>query len=464
MAVAAVLLAVSSTLIGAGFSVALVQKQNLSEIDASSVFYFGLLSSLVMAAAMALMAPWVAAFFEMPVLEPVTKVLSLTFIISSLGGVHGSLLAKKMQFGTLAKISLTASVVSGLAAVIMAWNGWGIWSLVGQSLAAAAVTSVVVWLWSDWRPKLVFSAAALRPLFHFGVFIVAADLLETVFGRIYTLLIGKFYTPADLGFYSRADSTLSLPNNFTSGIINQVAMPLFSAASHDAELLQRAFRKAMRVTFYVHAPIIAGLFVTARPLVLTLFGQKWAPAIPYLQILAFSGLCWLPVTVNYGYLKATGRSRAYFNIELTKKILFLTLAFFTVRISIMAMVAGMAAFAFLGYLITAQVAGGRVGYGAPKQILDSWKPLLAVFCMIPAAAAPQAIHQIPSWATLVMQALSGAVIYVSLCRLIKCQEQHELFEHVKSFVGKWLCRSSRKVADPNDHQCSSTGKTGSPLC
>ena len=442
MAVASVLLAVSNTVIGAGFGVALVQKQQLTDVETSSVFYFGLFASAVMAAAMFFAAPWVASFFDMPVLDPVAKVLSLTFIIGSLGGVHYSLLMKKMEFSVLTRISLTSSVLSSLVAVAMAWHGWGVWSLVGQSLTMTAVGSGIIWFLSAWRPKLVFSFAALRPLFRFGSFIVAADVLETIFGRIYTLLIGKFYTPADLGFYSRADSTLALPNNFTSGIINQVAMPMFSAAKHDAALLQRAFRKAMRVTFYVHAPIIAGLFVTAEPLVLTLFGPKWAPAVPYLQILAFSGLCWLPVTVNNGYLKATGRSKAYFNVEVAKKILLLSVAFTTVQISITAMVLGAAALAFAGYIITSTVAGGSVGYGALKQVLDSWKPVTAAAFMMPVTAVPLLFSDLPSAAILLLQFVVGAFSYLAVCRLFRCKEQSEVFGNVQKMVNNiFLARS-----------------------
>jgi len=436
MAVASVILAVSGTLIGGGFGVALIQKKDLTQADTSSVFYLGIFTSFIMAGALVLAAPWIATFFGMPVLEPVTKVLSLTFIISSLGGVHSSLLAKNLKFGALARISLSASVASSVLAVALAWKGFGIWSLVGQSLGATAVTTLVVWFVSDWRPSPAFSLSALRPLFRFGVFIVAADLLETVFGRIYTLLIGKFYTPSDLGFYSRADSTLALPNNLTSGIINQVAMPLFSAAAHDAELLQRAFRKAIRVTFYVHAPIIAGLFVTAKPLVLTLFGEKWAPAIPYLEVLAFCGLFWLPVSVNYAYLKATGRSKSYFHIELTKKVLYLGIAFATVRISIMAMVFGGLAFALIAYTITAQVAGARAEYGALRQVLDSWKPLLAAGAMLPVAALPLLVDAFPMPGVLVMQFLLGAGCYALLCWMLKCKEQNEFIGQIRSFLGK----------------------------
>jgi O-antigen/teichoic acid export membrane protein len=239
-----------------------------------------------------------------------------------------------------------------------------------------------------------------------------------------------------LGFYSRADSTLALPNNFTSGIINQVAMPLFSAANHDPELLHRAFRKAMRVTFYVHAPIIVCLFVSAEPLVLTLFGQKWAPAIPYLEVLAFCGLFWLPVTVNYAYLKATGRSKSYFHIELIKKVLYLGIALATVRISIMAMVFGGLAFALIAYIITAQVAGGKSGYGGLRQIQDSWRPLLAAAAIIPVAALPLLVHGLPPAIALALQLLSGSGSYVLFCRLFSCQEQNEFFAHFRSFVYK----------------------------
>lgn len=436
MAVASVLLAVSSTLIGAGFGVALVQRQNLSEVETSSVFCFGIFASFLMAAALFLAAPWIASFFDMPALDPVSKVLSLTFIIGSFGGVHSALLAKHMRFSILARISLTASAVSSVVAVIMAWNGWGIWSLVGQTLAATTVSSVVVWFWSDWRPKLVFSLSALQPLFHFGVFIVAADLLETVFGRIYTLLIGKFYTPADLGFYSRADSTLALPNNFTSGIVNKVAMPLFSAATHDHALLQHAFRKATRVTYYIHAPIIVGLTVVADSLVLTLFGSKWAPSVPYLQILAVSGLFWLPSTVNFGYLKATGRSKTYFNIELAKKVVLVVIALLTAQISIHAMLLAAVAFSIFSYVLTADVAGKKNQYSWWQQLTDSWRPLAASMFMAPFAALPLLAGGIPSAWMLFVQVTIGAIVYLMVCKMLACREQVEILSLIRKSLSQ----------------------------
>jgi len=429
-------MAVAGTLIGAGFGVALVQKRDLTETETSSVFYLCICSSFAMAGAMMLAAPWIAAFFDMPVLAPVSRVLSLAFIISSLGGVHTSLLAKNLQFAKLARISLSASAVSSLVAIFLAWNGWGIWSLVGQNLAACATTSLVVWIWSDWRPKLVFNLFAIAPLFRFGAYIVAADLLETIFGRIYILLIGKCYTPADLGYYSRADSTLALPNSFTSGIINQVAMPLFSAATHDPVLLQKAFRKAMRVTYYVHAPIMAGLFVAAEPLVLTLYGSQWVPAIPFVRILAFCGLCWLPVTVNYGYLKATGRSKAYFAAELAKKVLALGAAVLTVRISIFAMVASLIFVTFVAYLITARIAGGSVKYAGMRQILDAWKPLCAATLMIPVAASVLLLRDLSPGALLGAQVLAGGLFYLLCCRVLNCKEQSEVFGHLQNMLAR----------------------------
>lgn len=437
MALAMVFVAASSLLIEGGFGVALVQKPSLSDLETSSVFYLGVATAFAMAVVFALAAPYIAAFFEMPILEPVTRVLSVSFVIGSFGGVHSSLLAKKMQFGKLARISLSASAVSSVVAVVMAWNGWGIWSLVCQSLAAITVSSVVVWFVSDWRPKLVFSLSALRPLFRFGVFIVGANLLETIVGRVYTLLIGKFYSSADLGFYSRADSTLALPNNFTSGIINRVAMPLFSAAAHDADLLRQAFRRAVRVTVYVHAPIMAGVFVASGPLILTFFGHQWAPAIPYLQVLAFAGLCWMLGAVNDGYLKATGRSKAFFNIELFKKILLLAVALATVRFGILAMVIGMSFYQLIAYLLTAWIAGGGVGYGWLQQIADAWKPLVAALLMMPVCAASLVFADMPPPVVLAAQALSGAASYLLLCHFLKCREQDDLFLQIRGVLGKF---------------------------
>lgn len=436
MAVAMVFRAISGTLVEAGFGAALVQKQQLSDLETSSVFFLNIVASCVMSIAFALAAPYVAAFFDMPVLEGVLKVLALVFVIGGLAGVHGALLAKKMRFATLARISLSASVVSSLVAVLLAWNGWGVWSLVVQSLIAATISSIVVWIVSDWRPKFIFSFAALRPLFRFGVFILGANLLETIVGRIYTLLIGKFYSPADLGFYSRADSTLALPNNFTSGIINRVAMPLFSAANRDAQLLDRAFRKAMRVTMYVHAPIMAGLSVAAGPLILTFFGDQWRPSIPYLQVLAFAGLFWMLGSVNDGYIKATGRAKTFFYLEVTRKIILLITALATVHFGILAMVAGTLVFSLISYLLSAWIAGRGVRYGWMQQLADSWKPLIACSLVIPLAAGPLLLTGMPQIIVLAAQVLVGALIYVFACHVLRCDEQRECFVQIRAIADR----------------------------
>lgn len=197
--------------VDSGFSAALIQSQDVTHTDESTVFWFNLGTGTLMASGLWLLAPWFADFYRMPILIPLTGILALNLFVSALGSVHSTLLTKRLNFKTPMKIGAIATTVSGAAGILMAWKGYGVWALAVQTLVSTILTTLLLWAFNTWRPALVFSLASARRLFGFGGYLLMSSLLDIAYSRIYTLLIGKLYGVRELGFYNRADSTKQMP-------------------------------------------------------------------------------------------------------------------------------------------------------------------------------------------------------------------------------------------------------------
>jgi teichuronic acid exporter len=442
MAIMIVFNAVAVCLIDSGFSQALIQKRNVTGVETNSVFLLGLATALVMTVVLVVCAPFLARFFDMPILQPVAQVLSVNFVIVALGGVHSALLMKTLQFRKLMQINVSAVFIASVLAVLLAMAGWGIWSLVVHGLCTSLVTTFGLWLCSTWRPGLAFSFSALKPLFQFGVFVLMAGILETLFSRANTLFIGRFYTASELGYYSRAESTVYLVLNMFTGVINQVAFPMFSSITADSTRLLAGFKKALGVSLYLQIPAMVGLCVTAGPVITTLFGSKWEASIPYLQLFALAGMFSLPRVVAIGLMNATGRSRLNFQIEFFQRLALVAGAAATVSFGIAAMLVSTIAINTAGYLWTANSAAGSLGYSCWQQLADSRKVFLAAGVMGLGVWSITGIGGLPPLSILSLQILAGTALYTGACRVLKVQEQQEMLHYAKSLVMRKLGRSA----------------------
>ncbi len=314
-----IFIGLASVFIESGFSSALIQRKELGETDISSVFYFNICIALLASAFLCSISPWIAMFYDMPILQPLTCLMSGSLLVGAFGSIQRTLLTKSLNFRRQCGISIASNSISGIAAVILAWKGYGVWSLGMQALIATTISTALLWLLSSWRPRRRFSTRAIRSLFKFGGFILIAGLLDTLFTRMNALIIGKFYSPRDLGYYSRADGTQQLPASMLSGIVTRVAFPLFSAANSEKQLLRSGLRKAITTVMMINIPIMIGLVVTARYVVLVLFGNQWLPSVPYLKILSVGGILWPLHVINLSVLKAQGHSNLFFRLEIIKK-------------------------------------------------------------------------------------------------------------------------------------------------
>jgi len=423
-----IFMAVAQSFLDSGFGAALIQKREATPTDNCSIFYFNILLGVVAAGILCLIAPWIADFYNQPILTPLTRALSLTIVINSFGLIQGAILAKQINFKTQTKVSLIASVLSGIIGVTLAATGFGVWSLVVQQISSAFFGTVFLWLLNAWRPALIFSLKSLREMFSFGSRMLASGLLNQIFDNIYLLVIGKLFSATDLGFFTRAKTFGDLPSQTLSGMIGRVTFPVFSTIQDDSARLKRGMKKALTMLVLVNFPMMVGLAIIARPLVLVLLTEKWAESIPYIQLLSFLGLSYPLHVINLNLLQALGRSDLFLRLEIIKKVLIVINIAVTWRWGISAMIYGMIAMSIISYYLNSYYTGVLIGYAIREQLRDLFSYLVMAVLMGMAVYAAGLLPFPNQWSMLLVQITIGIVIYVCLCWLFRLTAFIEIWQ------------------------------------
>jgi O-antigen/teichoic acid export membrane protein len=431
IAMLSVFIGVAATFADAGFSSALIQGRHPTQEELSSVFYFNLAMGLAITLVLALAAPWIAAFYHSPALAPLACLMALNILVSSFGSVHTALLTRDLDFRTQVRISVFATAISGLLGIGLAWRGWGVWSLAFQSLLSTFLSTCLLWRFRPWRPSWAFSLRALRRLFRFGSYLFASSLLDTFYVRFSSLLIGKWYTPADLGYFSRADSMRNVPVNALSDVVSRVAFPLFSTKGDDPEALRRGVRKAILGAMTINLPAMLGICAVARPLVLALLGAKWLPCVPYLQVLSLAGAIWPLHVINLSVLKAQGRSDLFFRLEIIKKAMGFTATIIACKISIMAAAYAVLFTGIVSLCLNSYYTGVYLGYPLSRQLRDLMPSVAAAAIMVGCVWPLNLVAGLPAATVLVAQVLVGAISYLGSSRLLGVEVFSEVIHELK---------------------------------
>ncbi len=427
-----IFMAVAQSFLDSGFGAALIQKRDATQTDTSSIFYFNIVVGIAATGLLCLVAPWIAAFYNQPVLTPLTRVLSLTIVINSFGLIQNTVLRKEINFKTQTKISLIASALSGIIGISLAAGGFGVWSLVVQQISSTLLRTVFLWFFNTWRPALIFSFNALREMFAFGSRLLASSLLNTIFDNIYLLVIGKLFSATDLGFFTRAKTLNELPSHTLSGMVGRVTFPVFSTIQDEPARLKRGLKKTLTTLVFVNFPMMIGLALVAKPLVLVLLTEKWAPCIPYLQLLCMVGLLFPLHLINLNVLQAMGRSDLFFRLEIIKKVLVTIAIVITWRWGITAMIYGQIATSIIGYYMNSYYTGKLLSYPLMEQVKDFFPSLGLASVM---GMGVYIIGRLPfpnDLMLLTAQVAAGTVLYGFLCNLAKISSFMEIRFMVQS--------------------------------
>jgi len=423
-----VFIAVAQSLTDSGYGLALIQKQDVTRTDISSVFYFNIAVGLLAIGMMYLVAPWIAAFYNQPVLTSLTRAMSLIILINSFGIVHSNLLHKQMNFKSLTKVSMSEVILSGMIGVAMAVAGFGVWSLVAQQVSGAFFRTLSLWFMSSWRPALIFKLRSLKQMFGFGSRMLASGLIDQIFSNIYLLVIGKLFSAADLGYFTRARSVQELPSNMVSGVVARVTFPLFSMLQNDSALLKRGMKKALKLLVMINVPMMIGLAAVSRPLILVLLTEKWAECIPYLELLCLYGLLHAMILINHNLLLALGRPELYLRLEIAKKALVVISIAITWRWGISGMIYGLVICSVISFFLNSYYTGVLIGYTIREQLCDAL-PYFIMSGLMGIAIFALGLLPFPNhWSMLFSQTITGVVVYVTLCRLFRLEAFMELWE------------------------------------
>jgi O-antigen/teichoic acid export membrane protein len=332
----AIFVSVAQAFVDSGFGNALIRKADRTDTDCATAFYFNIVVAIAMYGILYVAAPWIAGFYRMPLLTDVVRLLSLTIVISALGIVPRALRSVAVDFKSQAYASVTAAIVSGLVGLYMAYSGYGVWALVLQQVAYALISVGVIWLLARWWPQWVYSWRSFRTLFSYGSKLLASRLLHVVYTNASNLVIGKFYTPADLGYYDRGYQLASFPSLKLSDVLHTVTFPILAKLQGDNARLVHVYHRYVAMTSMVVFFVMTLLAAVAEPLVVMLLTEKWVGTVPFLRVLClalmFDSICRL----NNNMLLVKGWSGLFFRLEVIKKVVIVPVFLLAVHLGVMA--------------------------------------------------------------------------------------------------------------------------------
>jgi O-antigen/teichoic acid export membrane protein len=403
--------AIAGAFVNSGLASALVRKNDCTSVDYSTVFYFNILVGIFAYLILFFASPFIARFFEEPRLTAITRICSLSIIIGALSAIQGVLLTKSINFKTQAKISVSSSIIAGVFAIILAYKGMGVWSLVWRGIIGSVLGCLFLWLQSNWRPILVFSKKSFKELFGFGSKLLLSGLLDTVYKNIYYPIIGKYFSPATLGFYTRAQSFSNLFSSTLTSNIQRVSYPILSSIQDNPVQLKSGYRKIIKTTMLVTFTMMLGLAAVAKPLIVILIGEKWLPSVPFLQIMCFSAMLYPLHAINLNIINVKGRSDLFLKLEIIKKIIAIPLIFVGIYWGIEALLIGGIFASIISYFLNSHYSANLINYPTKEQLVDIL-PLLLTAGLISLFVWGITGFHFNHWATLSLQISVGGILTI----------------------------------------------------
>ena len=368
LAMVIVFTSICSAVVDGGFEQALIQMDEISDRACSTVFYTNLIIALVMFVLLWAASDAIAFFYREPKLAQILPVLALTLILGAYGRVHLALLNRKMRFKRIFWVSLPAILIGGAVSIELALLGYGVWALVAQIIFSTAISSILLRFLSGWAPRATFSFSDLAAILPYGSRLAASSVLDTVFQNLYVLVIGRFYLPADIGFFQRAKLLQQVPVINLMQIINRVTFPLLATMKHEPERLKSTTARSLQLACLLSMTSMAAIAAATKPLIVILLGEKWLPSANYLQLLCVIGALHPWHAVNLNTLKAIGRSDAFLRLEVAKKALIVLNIFITFRYGISAMIYGMIVSSAIALYLNTRYSLRFMNFGLREQI------------------------------------------------------------------------------------------------
>ena len=421
--------------VDSGLGTALIQKKDADDLDFSSVFYFNFFVCIVLYIGMFLAAPIIAGFYGDSSLIPIIRVISLTIVISGVKGIQQSYVSRNMLFKRFFFATLGGTIFSAFLGIGLAYAGFGVWAIVAQQLSNTAIDTLILWITVKWRPKKMFSWNRLKGLLSFGWKLLVSSLLDTVYNNLRNLIIGKFYSSADLAYYNQGDKFPKIIVTNINSSIDSVLLPTLANEQEHIDRVKSMTRRAIKTSTFIMAPLMMGLAFCATSIVKIVLTDKWLPCVPYLQIFCVTYMFWPIHTANLNAINAMGRSDYFLKLEIAKKAIGLILLLSTMRFGVMVM-----AYSLLISSITSQIINSwpnkkLLGYGYFEQLRDILPSVLIALFMGGCVNLVKLLG-FSDFLMILVQVPLGAFIYVGLSALFHLEAHVYLKSVFLSIVGK----------------------------
>lgn len=411
---------ICNVFVSSGFGNALVQKKEADNLDFSSVFYFSFFISLLLYSIIFFGAPYLANFYDMPIVCPIVRVMGIKIIIASFNSVQRARISRNLEFKKFFWSTIIGTVISAFIGVGMAYGGLGPWALVGQYMSNSIIDTVVLILTVRWLPRLEFSFNRLKGLISYGWKILVSALIDSLYENFRSLYIGKLYSAEDLAYYTRGKQFPAIIVNNVNSSIMSVLFPVMSKKQDNKAELRAITRRSIKVSSFIMMPIMFGLAAVAEPLVKLLLTDKWLSCVPFLQILCFNSALMPIQTANVQAIYAMGRSDIGLKLNIAKKTVGFIIILISARISVLAMAYGGILIGVFASILNAAPNKKLLGYGYIQQIRDIL-PCVSISAVMAVVVLAIEMINLSPFITLVIQVILGFAVYVLLSMLFKIE-------------------------------------------
>lgn len=415
IAMLTIFISVAQTFVDSGMTTSLIRTKNIKQVDYNTVFVTNLFISFLAYFIIFLISPLVGSFYNQPILSDILKLYSLSFLINAFVAIHLAKFTKELSFKKQFLFQIPSNIIGALAGFLFAYYGFGVWSLVYMNLIQPSIYALFLWTFSNWRPSIQFDKERFKHHFSFGYKLTLSGLLNTIYINLYRIIIGKYYSPAQVGFFTQADNMRNLPILQLSNVLNKVTYPLFVKIEDNVQL-KKVYKTVMALVLSLSCLLMLGLLLVAKPLFFLLLGKKWMMSVPYFQILCIASMM-LPIgTYNLNILKVKGRSDLFLKVEIIKKAIGTICLITAIPFGINAIVWCLCITNILFAYVNGYFSGKLIDYLLPEQFKDSFRVIF--IALIPAiviyftVVKPEVFSN--NWIAILVPGLLYATSYILL--------------------------------------------------
>lgn len=435
IALVTIFIMLANVFVQSGFNTALIQKKNADEIDFSTVFYFSLVIAGILYAFIFIVSPFIANFYDEPLLEPVLKVLSVILFFGAVNSVQIAVISRNMEFKKLFYSSIGSVVISGFIGITMAYSGFGVWALVGQQISNQLLTTLIMWFTVKWRPLPQFSIERFKTLFSYGNKILVASLIDSFYLNLRSLTIGKLFNAKMVGYYNRGKQFPTVIVSNIDGSIQSVMLPTYSAYQDDRKRVKDMVRRSIVTSSFLIFPLMAGLFIVSEPLVKVVLTEKWLPCVPFLQIYCLVYAIRPIQTANIQAIKGLGFSGTFLRLEIINKGLGVLILIISVPFGALAIAWGVLISSLISMILFAYPNIKLLEYTLKEQVIDV-APAFVISIVMAIGISLMGLLGLEPLVLMIIQTATGMLLYFSLARALKLESFNYLIRILNSFKSK----------------------------